>query len=294
MVNRGQRRTGSQGVNRVPVREDRRAWIENRPSRGLRGLGLRELWEYRELAGFLALRDLKVRYKQAAFGAAWAVLQPLVGVVVFTLVFRRLAKVPSDGIPYPVFAFLGLAVWAYVSSGVTKAAQSLVSNSALVTKVYFPRVLAPLASVLPGLLDLALSLLVLGLLMLVYGVAPTWAIVTLPLWLVALVATTLSVGLWLAALNVQYRDVNHAVTLLVQLWLFVSPVAYPSSLVPDAWRPLYALNPVAGLLDGFRWAVLGAPWRGTGQLVSLAVTATLLISGVLYFQRVERRFADVI
>jgi lipopolysaccharide transport system permease protein len=294
MVNRGHRRTGSQGVNRVPVREDRRAWIENRPSRGLRGLGLRELWEYRELAGFLALRDLKVRYKQAAFGAAWAVLQPLVGVVVFTLVFRRLAKVPSDGIPYPVFAFLGLAVWAYVSSGVTKAAQSLVSNSALVTKVYFPRVLAPLASVLPGLLDLALSLLVLGLLMLVYGVAPTWAIATLPLWLVALVGTTLSVGLWLAALNVQYRDVNHAVTLLVQLWLFVSPVAYPSSLVPEAWRPLYALNPVAGLLDGFRWAVLGAPWRGTAHFVSLAVTAALLIGGVLYFQRVERRFADVI
>jgi lipopolysaccharide transport system permease protein len=294
MVNRGQRRTGSQGVNRVPVREDRRAWIENRPSRGLRGLSLRELWEYRELAGFFALRDLKVRYKQAAFGAAWAVLQPLVGVVVFTLVFRRLAKVPSDGIPYPVFAFLGLAVWAYVSSGVTKAAQSLVSNSALVTKVYFPRLLAPLASVLPGLLDLALSLLVLGLLMLVYGIAPTWAILTLPLWLLALVATTLSVGLWLAALNVQYRDVNHAVTLLVQLWLFVSPVAYPSSLVPEAWGRLYALNPVVGLLDGFRWAVLGAPWPDISPFLSLAVTAALLVGGVLYFQRVERRFADVI
>jgi lipopolysaccharide transport system permease protein len=281
-------------VNQVPVREDRRAWIENRPSQGLRGLSLRELWEYRELTGFLALRDLKVRYKQAAFGAAWAVLQPLVGVVVFTLVFRRLAKVPSDGIPYPVFAFLGLAVWAYVSSGVTKAAQSLVSNSALVTKVYFPRLLAPFASTLPGLLDLALSLLVLGLLMLVYDVAPTWAILTLPLWLLALVATTLSVGLWLAALNVQYRDVNHAVTLLVQLWLFVSPVAYPSSLVPEAWRRLYALNPVVGVLDGFRWAVLGAPWPDVSPFVSLAVTAVLLIGGVLYFQRVERRFADVI
>jgi lipopolysaccharide transport system permease protein len=294
MVNRGQRRTGRQGVNRVPVREDRLAWIENRPSQGLRGLSLRELWEYRELTGFLALRDLKVRYKQAAFGAAWAVLQPLVGVVVFTLVFRRLAKVPSDGIPYPVFAFLGLAVWAYVSSGVTKAAQSLVSNSALVTKVYFPRVLAPLASILPGLLDLGLSLLVLGLLMLVYDVAPSWAILTLPLWLLALVATTLSVGLWLAALNVQYRDVNQAVTLLVQLWLFVSPVAYPSSLVPEAWRRLYALNPVVGVLDGFRWAVLGAPWPDVSPFISLAVTAALLIGGVLYFQRVERRFADVI
>src|SRR5215218_6360154 len=273
---------------------DRRAWIENRPSRGLRGLDLRELWHYRELAGFMALRDLKVRYKQAAFGAAWAVLQPLVGVVVFTMVFRRLAKVPSDGIPYPVFAFLGLAVWAYVSSGVTKASQSLVSNSPLVTKVYFPRVLAPLASVLPGLLDLALSLVVLGVLMLVYHVTPSWAMLTLPLWLVALVAVTLSVGLWLAALNVQYRDVNHGVTLLVQLWLFVSPVAYPSSLVPQAWQSLYAMNPVAGLLDGFRWAILGTPWPGSDMVISLGVTAALLTSGVLYFQRVERRFADVI
>jgi lipopolysaccharide transport system permease protein len=281
-------------VGQAAPPDDRLAWIENRPSRGLRGLDFRELWQYRELGGFLALRDLKVRYKQAAFGAAWAVLQPLVGVVVFTLVFRRLAKVPSDGIPYPVFAFLGLAVWAYVSSGVTKASQSLVSNSPLVTKVYFPRVLAPVASVLPGLLDLGLSLVVLGALMLVYHVSPTWALLTLPLWLVAMVAVTLSVGLWLAALNVQYRDVNHAVTLLVQLWLFVSPVAYPSSLVPLVWRPLYALNPVAGLLDGFRWALLGAPPPGAGLILSLGVTVMLLISGVLYFQRVERRFADVI
>lgn len=281
-------------MGRVASPGDRRAWIENRPNRGLRGLDLRELWQYRELAGFLALRDLKVRYKQAALGAAWAVLQPLVGVVVFTLVFRRLAKVPSDGVPYPVFAFLGLAVWTYISSGVTKAAQSLVANSPLVTKVYFPRVLAPLASVLPGLLDLTLSLLVLGLLILVYRVTPPWAVLTLPLWLVALVATTLSVGLWLAALNVQYRDVDHAVTLLVQLWLFVSPVVYPTSLVPAAWRPLYALNPVTGLLDGFRWAILGAPWHGATVVVSLAVTSALLTSGVLYFQRVERRFADVI
>jgi len=260
----------------------------------LRGLDLRELWQYRELGGFLALRDLKVRYKQAAFGAVWAVLQPLVGVIVFTMVFHRLAKVPSDGIPYPVFAFLGLAVWAYVSSGVTKASQSLVSNSPLVTKVYFPRVLAPLASALPGLLDLAISLVVLGVLMLAYHVAPSWAVLTLPIWLLALVAVTLSVGVWLAALNVQYRDVNHAVILLVQLWLFVSPVAYPSSLVPDAWQPLYALNPIVGVLDGFRWAMLGAAWPGTGLILSLGVTAALLTSGVLYFQRVERRFADVI
>jgi lipopolysaccharide transport system permease protein len=274
--------------------DDRRAWVENRPSRGFRGLDLRELRQYRELAGFLALRDLKVRYKQAAFGVAWAVLQPLIGVVVFTVVFRRLAKVPSDGIPYQVFAFLGLAVWAYVSSGVTKAAQSLVTNSPLVTKVYFPRVLAPLAAVLPGLLDLALSLVVLGALMAVARLAPTWAALTLPFWVLALLVVTLGVGIWLGALNVQYRDVNQAITLLVQLWLFLSPVAYPSSLVPDAWRPLYALNPLTGILDGFRWALLGASWPGRYLAISLAVAAALLASGLVYFQRVERRFADVI
>jgi lipopolysaccharide transport system permease protein len=274
--------------------DDRRAWVENRPSRGFRGLDLRELRQYRSLAGFLALRDLKVRYKQAAFGAAWAVLQPLIGVVVFTVVFRRLAKVPSDGIPYQVFAFLGLAVWAYVSSGVTKAAQSLVSNSPLVTKVYFPRVLAPLAAVLPGLLDLALSLVVLGGLMAVARLAPTWAALTLPFWVLALLVVTLGVGIWLGALNVQYRDVNQAITLLVQLWLFLSPVAYPSSLVPDAWRPLYALNPLTGILDGFRWALLGAPWPGPTLAISLTVAAALLASSLVYFQRVERRFADVI
>jgi ABC-type polysaccharide/polyol phosphate export permease len=274
--------------------DDRRAWVENRPSRGFRGLDLRELRQYRELAGFLALRDLKVRYKQAAFGVAWAVLQPLIGVVVFTVVFRRLAKVPSDGIPYQVFAFLGLAVWAYVSGGVTKAAQSLVTNSPLVTKVYFPRVLAPLAAVLPGLLDLALSLVVLGALMAVARLAPTWAALTLPFWVLALLVVTLGVGIWLGALNVQYRDVNQAITLLVQLWLFLSPVAYPSSLVPDAWRPLYALNPLTGILDGFRWALLGAPWPGRYLAISLAVAAALLASGLLYFQHVERRFADVI
>jgi lipopolysaccharide transport system permease protein len=274
--------------------DDRRAWVENRPSRGFRGLDLRELWRYRELAGFLALRDLKVRYKQAAFGAAWAMLQPLIGVIVFTVVFRRLARVPSDGIPYQVFAFLGLAVWTYVASGVTKAAQSLVTNSPLVTKIYFPRILAPLASVLPGLVDLGLSVPVLAVLMLVYGVAPTWAALTLPLWLLALFAVTLGVGLWLGALNVQYRDVSHAVTLLVQLWLFVSPVLYPSSLVPNAWQPVYALNPMTGVLDGLRWALLGTPWPGVDLPISLAVTTALLIGGVAYFQRVERRFADVI
>jgi ABC-type polysaccharide/polyol phosphate export permease len=273
---------------------ERDAWVENRPSRGFRGPGLRELWRYRELGGFLALRDLKVRYKQAVFGAAWAVFQPLAGVVVFTLVFRRLAKVPSDGIPYPLFVFAGLAVWSYHASSVTRATQSLVGNAPLVTKVYFPRQLVPLAAVLPGLVDLALSLLMLGVLLAVYQTAPGWAVLTLPLWLVALVATTLGVGLWLSALNVQYRDINHAITLFIQLWLFVSPVAYPSSMVEGGWRLLYALNPMAGVIDAFRWALVRGPRPGLTLLISLAVTAVILVSGVLYFQRTERRFADVI
>ena len=269
-------------------------WVENRPSRGFRGPDLQQLWRYRELGGFLALRDLKVRYKQAAFGAAWAVLQPLAGVAVFTLVFRRLAKVPSDGIPYPLFAFAGLSVWSYHASSVTRATQSLVGNAPLVTKVYFPRLLVPLGAVLTGLVDLALSLLALGLLLVLYGTGPGWAVLTLPVWVVALVATSLGVGLWLAALNVQFRDVSHAITLLMQLWLFVSPVAYPSSMVEGRWRFLYSLNPMSGVIDGFRWALVGGPRPGPEVLVSLAVMLVLLVSGVLYFQRTERRFADVI
>lgn len=269
-------------------------WIENRPSHGFRLAGLRELWHYRELAGFLALREIKVRYKQAVFGVAWAVLQPLAGVVVFTIVFRRLAKVPSEGIPYPVFSFVGLSVWAYVAGATTKATQSLVSNAALVTKVYFPRLLAPLALVLPGLLDLVLSLLLLIVLLPVYRVSPGWAILTTPLWLVALVALPLAVGLWLGALNVAYRDVNQVITLFVQLWLFVSPVAYPSSIVEGPLRWLYALNPAVGALEGMRWALLGTPWPGPIVPTSLTVALLLLIGGVVYFQRAERRFADVI
>jgi ABC-type polysaccharide/polyol phosphate export permease len=188
----------------------------------------------------------------------------------------------------------GLAVWTYHASSVTRATQSLVGNAPLVTKVYFPRLLVPLAAVLPGLVDLALSLLTLGVLLVVYQTTPSWAALTLPLWGMALVATALGVGLWLSALNVQYRDFNHAITLLVQLWLFVSPVAYPSSMVEGGWRWLYALNPMTGVIDGFRWALVRGPWPGPDLLLSLAVTAVVLVSGTLYFQRTERRFADVI
>lgn len=270
-------------------------WIENRPPAGwLRGLRARELWEYRELALFLALRDLKVRYKQTIFGVAWAVIQPLAGVAIFTVVFGRLVDVPSDGIPYPVFVYAGMLAWVYLSSAVDEAAQTLVEKSALVTKVYFPRILAPLAAVLPGLVDMAISLVILAGFMAVYGVAPGAAIALVPLWLLALVLVAAAAGTWLAALNVQYRDVRHALTFLIQVWLFVSPVVYPSSLVDGAWRFLYAANPVVGAVDGLRWSLLGAPAPGPEDLVSLVVGALVLVSGIAYFQRVERRFADVV
>jgi ABC-type polysaccharide/polyol phosphate export permease len=269
-------------------------WIENRPRSGLFRLDLRELWAYRELAGFMALRDVRVRYKQAVFGIGWAVFQPLAGVLVFTIVFRRLADVQSDGLPYPVFAFVGLLAWNYTSGAVIKATQSLVSNASLVTKVYFPRLLVPLAAVLPGLLDLAVSLPVLAVLYVGYDARPGWAVLTLPLWVAAAVVVALSVGLLLAALNVRYRDVNQAISLAVQLWLFLSPVAYPTSTVPEAWRPLYALNPMVGIIDGFRWCLLRGPAPGVWSLLSAAVTLLLLGAALVYFQRTERRFADVI
>jgi lipopolysaccharide transport system permease protein len=268
-------------------------WVENAPGSGLRLPELRELWQYRELAGFLAQRDLKVRYKQAAFGAAWAIFQPFVLTLVFTVVFTRFAKV-TTATPYPVFALSGLVIWMYASGGLAKATQALVGNTSLVTKVYFPRLLVPVASVIPGLLDLLLSLLILGPVMWFYGVRPTWAIATLPLWVLATVATVLGGGLLLGTLNVRYRDVSHGITLLLQLWIFVSPVAYPSSLVPEAWRAIYFLNPVAGAIEGFRWALTGAAWPGSAVFISLFATAILLVAGIVYFQRSERRFADVI
>jgi ABC-type polysaccharide/polyol phosphate export permease len=274
--------------------EQSEGWVENRATRGLRGVDLRELWQYRELVGFLALRDVKLRYKQTAFGVAWAVLQPLAGVAVFTFVFRRLAGVPSDGMPYVVFGFVGYAAWAFVSGGVTRAMASLVENAALVTKVWFPRIAAPLAAVVPGVLDLAVSLVVLALLLVVTGTAPTAAVALVPLTLLWLTAVALGVGLWLAALNVQYRDVRQLSGLLLQLWLFASPVAYPTRLVPGGWRLVYGLNPLVGSLDAFRWSVAGGPAPGAPALVSSVVTVVVLVTGGVYLRHAERRFADVI
>jgi lipopolysaccharide transport system permease protein len=269
-------------------------WVENRPRSRLPRLDLRELWAYRELAGFMALRDVKVRYKQAILGIGWAVFQPLAGVVVFTIVFHRLAAVESDGLPYPVFVFVGLIVWNYTSGAVIKATQSLVSNASLVTKVYFPRLLIPLAAVLPGLLDLLVSLPVLVVLCVVYDVRPGWAVVTLPVWILAAMLVAIGVGLLLSAMNVRYRDVNQAITLAVQLWLFLSPVAYSSSAIPEAWQPLYSLNPMSAVIQGFRWSLLDGPPPGAWALLSAAVTVVLLATGLTYFQLTERRFADVI
>ena len=269
-------------------------WVENRAPTGWHTVDLRELWAYRELIAFLAIRDVKVRYKQAVLGMAWAVLQPLAGALVFTLVFDRIANLPSDGIPYPVFAFVGVTAWTYFSSSVQTAMSSLVGNVGLVTKVYFPRMAAPIAAVVPGLLDMGISLLILVVLMVVYGVAPGLALLTLPLWIVLLVALAFGVGLILATLNVRYRDVKGVSSLLLQLWLFASPVAYASSVIQDRWGALYALNPMAGIIDGFRWALLDTPPPETSALIGLAVLVVILVVGLAVFAREERRFADII
>ena len=269
-------------------------WTENRPTSRFGGPGLGELWVYRELIGFLALRDIKVRYKQAAFGVLWAIIQPVAGAVVFTIVFRKLADVPSNGIPYILFAFLGFAVWSYVATSLTAAQDSLVDNAALVTKVYFPRLAAPVASVLPGLMDLGFSLVIFAGIMIWHGEWPGPEILLAPLFLVAMVGVTLGAGLWLATLNVQYRDVRYAYGLITQLWLFASPVAYPASLVKGGWSHVYALNPMVGVLEGMRWAVLDGPWIGVNMAISMASGLVLLVSGLAYFRKTERRFADVI
>lgn len=278
----------------VAVSADGPGWIENRSTRGRRALRLGEVWRARELVWFLALRDLQVRYKQAFFGIAWAVLQPIVGAAVLTVVFSTLAGVQTGGIPYPAFAYLGYSVWSYFSLSLTTMTDSLVENAPLVTKVYFPRLAVPLGGALPGLVDLAVALVVLIGFMAYYAIVPGIAIVTLPLWLAALVLAALGTGLLLATLNVRYRDVHHITGLLVQVWIFASPVAYPASLVHGAARYAYYVNPMAAVLEGFRWCLLAGPAPGLPALVSLATGTVLCVAGVRAFQANERRFADVI
>lgn len=265
------------------------------PSQGWVSLRLNDLWQFRELLFFLAWRDIKVRYKQTALGAAWAVIQPLLTMLVFALFFGRLAKVPSDGIPYPLFSYTALLPWQLFAYALTESSNSVVVNERLITKVYFPRLIVPLASILAGLVDFFISFtLVLGM-MAWYGVRPTWAVLTLPFFLFFTMATAFGVGLWLSALNVQYRDVRYTLTFIVQFWLIASPVAYSATLVPVKWRPFYGLNPMAGVIEGFRWALLGkTPAPGALLWVSVIVVAVVLVGGLYYYRRMEKTFADVV
>ena len=257
-------------------------------------IGFRELWDYRELLYFLTLRDIKVRYKQTALGAAWAVIQPVFMMVVFSLFFGRLAGIKSDGIPYPIFTFCALLPWQLFAHALTESSNSLVANERLITKVYFPRLVVPMAAVLGGLVDFAVAFVILLGMMFYYGIVPTWAIVTLPGFILLAIMTALGVGLWLSALNVQYRDVRYTINFLIQFWLFATPVAYPSSIVPERWRALYGLNPMAGVVEGFRWALLGNKPPGAMLAVSVAVVIVILVGGLYYFRRMEQQFADVV
>jgi lipopolysaccharide transport system permease protein len=282
--------------NVTPIEEIRDALpvLRIEPSRGWVSLRLAELWEYRELLYFLLWRDIKVRYKQTALGAAWAILQPVMTMMIFSLFFGRLAKVPSDGIPYPVFVYAALLPWQLFAYALAESANSLVGNQNLIKKVYFPRLMVPISSVLAGLVDFAISFLVLLGLMAYYGIRPTPAVAVLPLFILFAVASALAVGLWLSALNVQFRDVRYTIPFLTQFWMFATPVAYPSSLVPEKWRALFGLNPMAGVVEGFRWALLGKSTSpGLLLWVSIAAVVALLIGGLMYFRRMESTFADV-
>jgi lipopolysaccharide transport system permease protein len=265
------------------------------PSKGFISINFRELWHYRELLYFLAWRDIKVRYKQTVLGVAWAIIQPFFTMLVFSLFFGKLAKMPSDGLPYPIFSYAALLPWTFFAQGLGQSTNSLVGNANLIQKVYFPRLLLPLASIVPGGVDFFLAFLVLLGMMLFYGIFPTLNVLWLPLLLLLAAITSLGVGFWFSALNVEYRDVRYVVPFITQFWLFATPIVYPSSLLPEPWRTLYGINPMAGVVEGFRWALLGLE-KGPGPIifVSALVSLALLIGGAYYFRRTEKTFADVV
>jgi len=277
------------------VSDARTEWVTIEPPRAALHIGLSELWRHRELLYFLTWRDIKVRYKQTALGVAWAVLQPLATMAVFSLFFGRLARMPSEGVAYPLFAFAALVPWTFFANGLMQGANSVVLNQNLVTKIYFPRLAIPIATVLAGAVDFVLSFLLLVALMTYYGVPLSPRM----LWIVPFsflaLTTALGVAFWLAALNVQYRDVRYTVPFLVQFWLFATPIAYPSTLLSEPWRTVYGINPMAGVVEGFRWALLGTG-AGPGGMVAVSAVAALLLllSGAVYFRRMERTFADVV
>jgi len=264
------------------------------PQRGWASLELRDLWRYRELLFLLTWRDIKVRYAQTALGAAWAVLQPLLTMLIFSVIFGQLAKLPSDGFPYPIFTFTALLPWQVFAFSLTNASSSLVNSERLISKVYFPRLIIPIASVLPGLVDFAISFLVLAGMMVYYQIPLSPRLLSLPFFLLLAVASALAVGLWLSALNVQYRDIRYVVPFLTLFWQYATPVAYSASLIPEKWRLLYGLNPMTGVVEGFRWALLGSGQVSGLIWVSTTIIVLLFISGLAYFKRMEATFADVI
>lgn len=278
-----------------PAEGERQTPVVIEPLKSWLYVDVRELWEYRELLYFFVWRDIKVRYKQTILGGLWAVLQPTVTMVVFSVFFGILAEVPSDNLPYPIFTYAALLPWQLFAYSLAASSQSLVMDQGLITKVYFPRLLVPLSAILVGLIDFMIAFCVLAGMLFYYDIHLTWAALTLPLFVLLTLLTALGVGVWSAALNVQYRDVRHIVPFLTQFWLFITPVAYPASLVPDQWRALYGLNPMVGVVEGFRWALLrqGQP-IDTSIIISVVIVIVLLITGLFYFSHFEKTFADVV
>jgi lipopolysaccharide transport system permease protein len=266
------------------------------PPHGWLDLRLKQLWFYRELLYFFIWRDLKVRYKQTMLGAAWAILQPVMTMIIFSIIFGKLVNIkPPSDIPYPVYTYIALLPWQLFSGAIASASASLVNNQSMITKVYFPRILLPLASVLSGLVDFAIAFVVLIVLMFYYHLTPTWAVLYLPLFILLALVTALSVSLWLSAFNVKYRDFKYIVPFLLQFWMYATPVAYPSELIPEKWRFIFGLNPMTGVVEGFRWAMLGQQSGVTYLLlIAIGIVGVILIGGLIYFQRMEQTFADIV
>jgi lipopolysaccharide transport system permease protein len=269
--------------------------IHLRPAKGWLGIDFKELWRYRELIFFLTWRDIKVRYKQAVLGIAWALLQPVLTVLIFTVVFGILLETPSQGLPYPLFAISALLPWQLFANALQRSSISLVGNANLITKIYFPRLVIPLSSVMAALVDFGVSFIVLIVMMVVYRYMPGWNLLWLPVIILFALLTALAVGLWLSALNVQYRDVQHMVPFIVQVWMYASPIVYPIEIIPEGiWRVLYGLNPMVGVIQSYRWALLGGDRPDATMLISVLVVLVLLVSGIYYFRRMEKTFADIV
>ena len=266
-----------------------------RSTHGLASLDLKELWDYRELLYFLIWRDVKLRYKQTALGASWAIIQPFTMMIVFSIIFGGLAGLPSEDIPYPIFTYTALMPWAFFAGALGRSSDSVVGNSALITRVYVPRLMVPLSGIIVGLFDFAIALIILVGLMAFYGITPTIGILMLPIFLLMAMATAMSVGLWLSAINTRFRDVRLGIPFLTQVWLFATPVAYSGTLIPENWKILYSLNPMTTVVDGFRWALLGTNWQPDILMaISVIIVIITLISGAFYFQRMGKSFADVV